>query len=510
MGRGGGGGGGGGECEEVVTLELDEWSLCHPTSQSPSTSSSSDSPPQQHMNMNMNMNINNMVVVESNNPIDIEAWLPITESRNGRFWSVIAHLLNSGIGYQALLLPVAFATLGWAWGTITFCIAFVWQLHTTWLLLQLHEPSSSPGIRYSRYLRLAIAAFGPKMGKLLVIFPVMYLSGGSCVMLIINGGGSLQLLYNVISGANIHAPILTGAEWFLVFTCAAILMAQLLPNLNSVAKVSVIGAVTGILYCTLIWVLSIRKGRLQNVSYDLPAEMDKSVMDRFSTVLNSLGIIVIAFRGHNLLLEIQGTLPSSSKHPSKKPMWRGVIVSYIIVPMCLLPPAIVGFWAYGNKVHQNGGMLKAFWEFHKRETSNLVMAALYTILIINYLSSYQIYAMPAFDTLETIYVLRKKKRCSRCVRAGIRIFFGGLTFLISVAFPFLGRLSILLAGLTLNLTFTYPCFIWNCMEKGGKYGRMWWINLGLGCLGIVVSVMLSVAALWNLVHNGIDANFFNP
>ena len=42
-----------------------------------------------------------------------EAWLPITESRNGNTFFAAFHLLCSGIGLQALLLPVALATLGW-------------------------------------------------------------------------------------------------------------------------------------------------------------------------------------------------------------------------------------------------------------------------------------------------------------------------------------------------------------------------------------------------------------
>lgn len=47
---------------------------------------------------------------------------------------------------------------------------------------------------------------------------------------------------------------------------------------------------------------------------------------------------------------MQGTLPSDSKHPCKNSMWRGVMVSYIIIAVCLFPLAIVGFWAYGNQV----------------------------------------------------------------------------------------------------------------------------------------------------------------
>lgn len=44
-------------------------------------------------------------------------------------------------------------------------------------------------------------------------------------------------------------------------------------------------------------------------------------------------------------------MPSSLKHPSRVPMWKGVKVAYVIVALCLYPMAIGGFWAYGNKVN---------------------------------------------------------------------------------------------------------------------------------------------------------------
>lgn len=42
-----------------------------------------------------------------------DAWLPITESRNGNVYYAAFHTLCSGIGIQALILPVAFTILGW-------------------------------------------------------------------------------------------------------------------------------------------------------------------------------------------------------------------------------------------------------------------------------------------------------------------------------------------------------------------------------------------------------------
>jgi hypothetical protein len=45
------------------------------------------------------------------NPQD--AWLPITESRSGNARYAAFHSLNAGLGFQALLIPLAFPALGW-------------------------------------------------------------------------------------------------------------------------------------------------------------------------------------------------------------------------------------------------------------------------------------------------------------------------------------------------------------------------------------------------------------
>ncbi|XP_050262750.1 lysine histidine transporter-like 8 isoform X2 [Quercus robur] len=393
-----------------------------------------------------------------------EAWLPITESRNGNSIFAMFHLLCSGIGFQALFLPVAFATLGWAWGIICLSLAFAWQLYTIFILVQLHE--LVPGIRYSRYLQLAIVSFGPKLGKLLALFPVMYSSGGACVIMIINGGRTLDLLFKTICDheATCHVQSLTGTEWFLVFTCVAILVAQL-PNLNSMVGVSLIGAITAIGYCTLILVLSITKGRPIDISYG-QFDVAKSSMEKISDILNAFGIIALAFRGHNLILEIQ-------------------------VPF-------------------SGGLLSAFSQIHGANTSKLIMGSIYLLVLVNYLCAFQVYAMPVFDNLEMRYTTKKKKPCPKWVRTCLRIFFGGVTFFVAVAVPFLGSLALLIGGMVLPMTFAYPCFMWIAMKKPRPNGVVWSINLGFGCLGIFFSVLIVIAAARTIADKGLNANFFRP
>ncbi|CAB4321272.1 unnamed protein product [Prunus armeniaca] len=101
--------------------------------------------------------------------------------------------LKSWNKFRLMIINGLNTHLTWAWGIICLSLAFTWQLYTTWLLVHLHESES--GIRYSRYLHLAVTAFGLKLGKLLTIFPVMYQSGGTCVQLIIIGGGIMELFF---------------------------------------------------------------------------------------------------------------------------------------------------------------------------------------------------------------------------------------------------------------------------------------------------------------------------
>ncbi|KAK7253001.1 hypothetical protein RIF29_37363 [Crotalaria pallida] len=435
-----------------------------------------------------------------------DAWLPITESRNGNKYYAAFHTLCSGIGIQALVLPVAFTILGWTWGIISLTIAFVWQLYTLWLLVHLHE-SVEQGIRYCRYLQLCCATFGEKMGKLLGMFPILYLSAGTCTTLIIIGATTARTFYQVVCGDSCTAKPMTTVEWYLVFTCAAVVLSQL-PNLNSIAGISLVGAVTAVGYCTSIWAVSVAQGALPGVSYD-PVQAGTSAQNAF-TVLNALGIIAFAFRGHNLILEIQSTMPSSEKHPSHVPMWKGVKVSYTIIAACLFPLAIGGYWAYGQLIPANGGMLTALYQFHSRDVSRFVLGFVSIFVVVNALCSFQIYGMPAFDDMESSYTKRMKKPCPWWLRSIFRVIFGFVCFFIGVAIPFLSSLAGLIGGVALPVTLAYPSFMWLKFKKPKKHSFMWWLNWFLGTLGMALSGILVAASIYVIVDTGINVSFFNP
>lgn len=207
---------------------------------------------------------------------------------------------------------------------------------------------------------------------------------------------------------------------------------------------------------------------------------------------------------------MQGTLPTDRKHPSRKPMWRGVTASYLLIAVCMYPLAISGYWAYGDKIPASGGILAAFTAFHQNDTSKYIIGVIYLMIIINYICAFQIYAIPTFDNLERLYTSRKSKACPRWVQMAIRVFFGGLTYLIAVAFPFLPSLGSFIGSIALPLVLVYPCLMWIAIRKPGLFSRMWWVNVGLGSFGTVLSAACGTAALWSLIVNGLEANFFNP
>jgi amino acid permease len=92
------------------------------------------------------------------------------------------------------------------------------------------------------------------------------------------------------------------------------------------------------------------KGKVANVDYSLRASTTAGQVFGF---LGGLGDVAFSYSGHNVVLEIQATIPSTPDKPSKKPMWKGVVVAYIIIAACYFPVAMIGYWTFGNSVDDN-------------------------------------------------------------------------------------------------------------------------------------------------------------
>lgn len=155
-------------------------------------------------------------------------------------------------------------------------------------------------------------------------------------------------------------------------------------------------------------------------------------------------------------------------------------------------------------------MLAAVIQFHGNDTSQAILGLISLFVIINAVSSFQIYGMQMFDDMESKITTRMKKPCPWWLRAILRAMFGYGCFFVAVAIPFLGSFAGLIGGIALPVTLAYPCFMWNKIKKPKVYSPVWCLNWGLGVLGMCLSGILIVAGLYVVIDTGIQVSFFKP
>ncbi|CAI0456804.1 unnamed protein product [Linum tenue] len=274
----------------------------------------------------------------------IDDWLPITGSRNAKWWYAAFHNVTAMVGAGVLSLPYAMSHLGWGPGTVILVLSWVITLYTLWQMVEMHE--MIPGKRLDRYHELGQAAFGEKLGLYIVVPQQLICEVGVDIVYMVTGGKSLQKIYNLACGDCKNIKL---TYFIMIFASPHFILAHC-PNFNSISVVSLAAAVMSYSYSTIAWGAAADKGRQPGVSYASVASTPTGGVFNF---LGALGEVAFAYAGHNVVLEIQATIPSSPERPSKVPMWRGVVVAYIVVALCYFPVALVGYYIFGNKVEDN-------------------------------------------------------------------------------------------------------------------------------------------------------------
>ncbi|KAL6139469.1 hypothetical protein ACLB2K_057773 [Fragaria x ananassa] len=98
---------------------------------------------------------------------EIDDWLPITSSRNAKWWYSAFHNVTAMVGAGVLSLPFAMSNLGWGPGIVILILSWVITLFTLWQMVEMHE--MVPGKRFDRYHELGQHAFGEKLGLWIVV-----------------------------------------------------------------------------------------------------------------------------------------------------------------------------------------------------------------------------------------------------------------------------------------------------------------------------------------------------
>ncbi|KZV58743.1 lysine histidine transporter 1-like [Dorcoceras hygrometricum] len=326
------------------------------------------------------------------------------------------------VGAGVLGLPYAMSELGWGPGVTVMVLSWIITLYTLWQMVEMHE--MVPGKRFDRYHELGQHAFGEKLGLWVVVPQQLMVEVGVNIVYMITAGKSFKKINNILWP---DYPIRLSYH-IMIFGIIQVFLSQL-PNFNSIVGVSLAAAIMSVGYSTIAWVASCHKGVAKDVEY---VTRGSNNTEKIFGFLSALGDVAFAFAGHNVVLEIQATIPSTPEKPSKKPMMAGVIMAYFVVALCYFPVAFIGYAVFGNNVEDSilVSLEKPTW---------LIVAA-NIFVIVHVIGSYQVFAMGVFDMVESFLVKKMKFNPTRLLRIVTRTSYVAVTFMVGISFPFFGGL----------------------------------------------------------------------
>jgi len=399
----------------------------------------------------------------------------------------------SMVGAGVLSLPYAMAELGWGPGVTILILSWIITFYTLWQMVEMHE--MVPGVRFDRYHELAQHAFGDKLGLWIVVPQQLVVEIGVDIVYMVTGGKSLKKFHDSVCPS---CKDIRTTYFILIFASVHFVLSHL-PNFNSISGVSLAAAVMSLSYSTIAWATSIKKGAKSDVDYSYAA---KSTSGKVFGFFSALGDVAFAYAGHNVVLEIQATIPSSPEIPSKIPMWKGVVVAYIVVAICYFPVALVGYWAFGNSVDDN--ILITL------EKPSWLIAAANMFVVIHVIGSYQIYAMPVFDMLETYLVKKLNFKPSFKLRFITRNLYVAFTAIVGMTVPFFGGLLGFFGGFAFAPTTYYlPCIIWLKLHKPRAFSLSWTINWFCIVVGVALMILAPIGGLRSIILTAKDYEFFS-
>ncbi|KAA3483288.1 lysine histidine transporter 2-like [Gossypium australe] len=390
---------------------------------------------------------------ESERERAINEWLPVTSNRNAKWWYSAFHNVTAMVGAGVLSLP------------------------------------------YAMYHELGQYAFGEKLGLWIIIPQQLTVDVSSDIVYMVTGGQSLKKFHDLVCP---NCKEIRQTYFIMIFASVHFVLSHL-PNFNSISGVSLAAAVMSLSYSTIAWAASIGKGVQPNVDYSYKSTSNPGKVFDF---LAGLGEIAFSYAGHNVVLEIQATMPSTPEKPSKGPMWKGVIVAYLIVAICYLPVAFIGYWAFGNSVNDN--ILLTL------ENPTGLIATANIFVVIHVIGSYQIFAMPVFDMMESYMV--KELRFRPCLRLRLisRTLYVAFTMVVAICFPFFGGLLSFFGGFAFAPTSYYlPCIIWLIICKPKRFSLTWFINWICIVLGVLLMVLSPIGGLRSIIVSAKDYKFFS-
>ncbi|KAL3153488.1 hypothetical protein ABBQ38_011819 [Trebouxia sp. C0009 RCD-2024] len=403
------------------------------------------------------------------------------------------------VGAGVLGLPSAMVYLGWPAGVIIMTLSWVATLYTLYQMCALHEVA---GRRFNRYHELGQYAMGRRAGLWVVIPCQLIVMIGLDIVYCVTAGKSMQFLYHhTCSGwrQGTCAPFGLSA-WIVVFAAIQMIL-SMTPNFHKLSAISLLAAIMSIGYSTIAIGVAGHAGKQPGTEYNLDGYTKaKGVFG----IMNSLGTIAFAYGGHNVVMEIQATIPSkptaAKPNPTCAPMMFGVTVAYLLVAYCYFGVAYTGYHAFGS----NAGDQILYSLGHPV----WVVCLASVMVIIHVCGSFQVYAMPVYDMIE--YQLVKHRVPNGFVtRLVYRTIYIVLVAFIGITLPFFGDLLGFIGALGFGpTTYSLPSIFWLLVKKPKITNWHFWASWACIIAGAIITVFGAIGGLRGIIIDSKNYTFY--
>ncbi|KAM3303698.1 hypothetical protein P3S67_014728 [Capsicum chacoense] len=171
-------------------------------------------------------------------------------------------------------------------------------------MVEMHE--IIPGKRFDRYHELGQCAFGEKLGLWIVVPQQIVVEVSTCIIYMVTGGKSLKKFQDIVFP---DTKPLKLTYFILIFSVFEFFL-SLMPNFNSLSCVSFVAAILSMTYSIIAWSTSLKKHAIGKTVVSYGPKSDKN-SDNVFMFLSALGNVAFSYAGHNVVLEIQATIPST-------------------------------------------------------------------------------------------------------------------------------------------------------------------------------------------------------
>ncbi|KAE9598578.1 putative amino acid transporter, transmembrane domain-containing protein [Lupinus albus] len=315
--------------------------------------------------------------------------------RTGTLRGAVAHIITAVIGSGVLSLAWSTSQLGWIGGPVALlCCAIVTYVSSFLLSDCYRNPDSVTGKRNYSYTDAVRVNLGQKRTWLAAFLQFLILYGTSTAYVITTATSlSAILKSNCYHKEGHEAPCKYGGTLFMVLFGLVQIVMSFIPDLHSMAWVSVIAALMSFTYSFIGLGLGIatviENGRIQGGLTGVPAA---NIAAKFWLIFQALGDITFSYPYSVLLLEIQDTLESPP--PENQTMKKASMVAIFITTFFYLCCGCFGYAAFGNATP--GNLLTGFGFYEPYWLVDLANVC----IIVHLVGGYQIYSQPIYSEAE--------------------------------------------------------------------------------------------------------------